>query len=281
MNKFIWLSSYPKSGNTWLRYLIANYFFNQKNLFDYKIISSIKSFPIDDVIEKISNKEELIKDPYKISQYWIQSQELMKIKSGNVAFLKNHNALVNINNNELTNEKISLAAIHIVRDPRDVAVSYANYKNLNYDKIIENMCSKNLRYEYKLNKNNFPKIEILGSWKFHYLSWKNGIPNIPRILIKYEDLVDDCFKVFYNVIYFLSKILKFEINEDKIKFCVNFANFKNLKNYEIQNGFYENDSNSSFFNSGKSGNWINILNKDQIKKIEEEFKDVMKSLDYL
>ena len=56
MNKIIWISSYPKSGNTWMRYLIANYFFNSERKFDQKIIKSIKKFPIDDLIKKIEKE---------------------------------------------------------------------------------------------------------------------------------------------------------------------------------------------------------------------------------
>ena len=110
MNKIIWISSYPKSGNTWMRYLIANYFFNSERIFNQKIIKNIKKFPMDVLLKKISTKNELIENPYNISKYWIKSQELMKIKKGNVAFLKNHNALVSINKQDFTNEK------HVTRD---------------------------------------------------------------------------------------------------------------------------------------------------------------------
>ena len=167
MNKIIWISSYPKSGNTWMRYLIANYFFNSERKFDQKIIGNVKKFPIDDLIKKISTKKELIENPYNISKYWIKSQELMKVIKGNVVFLKNHNALASINKNDLTNENHSLASIYIVRDPRDVVISYAKFKNLSYDKTIEQLCSKKLVYNLD-TKYNFPRIEILGSWKFHY-----------------------------------------------------------------------------------------------------------------
>ena len=70
MNKIIWISSYPKSGNTWMRYLIANYFFNSERIFNQKIIKNIKKFPMDDLVKKISTKKELIENPYNISKYY-------------------------------------------------------------------------------------------------------------------------------------------------------------------------------------------------------------------
>ena len=280
-NRIIWISSYPKSGNTWLRFFLANYFFNPLKIFDPKIISTIKKFPIDEEIEKIASAESIIKNPYDISKYWIESQSKMKTKDGNIVFLKNHNSLVNINNYEFTNELLSMCFIYIVRDPRDVVVSYAHYKNISYDKAIQHLCSKNLNYVYSLNNRSFPRVEILGSWKFHYISWRDGIPNIPRIIIKYENLIQNPYKNFYKIIEFLSKIMKLKINEHQIKLSIELSNFDNLKNYEKEKGFFENSSKNSFFRTGKSDNWKKELNNTQVNLIEKEFFSEMNELGYL
>ena len=280
MKKIIWISSYPKSGNTWVRYLIANYFFNSERKFDQKIIRYVKKFPLDDLIKKISTKKELIENPYNISKYWIKSQELMKVIKGNVVFLKNHNALVSINKKDFTNENHSLASIYIVRDPRDVVISYAKYRDLSYDRSIEQLCSKKLFYLID-KKMDFPRIEILGSWKFNYTSWRDGLPNVPKIIVKYEDLLENCYDHFYKVISFLSNILNFEINEDQIKFSVDISSFENLKQNENLNGFFESDGKTKFFRRGKYGNWKNELSNSQIKYIEKELNSEMKFLGYL
>ena len=280
MNKIIWISSYPKSGNTWMRYLIANYFFNSERIFDQKIIKTIKKFPLDDLIKKISTKKELIENPYNISKYWIKSQKLMKVIKGNVTFMKNHNALVSINRQDLTNENHSLASIYIVRDPRDVVISYAKYRGLSYDRSIEQVCSKKLFYLIDSN-NDFPGVEILGSWKFNYTSWRDGVPNMPKVIVKYENLLENCYDHFYKIISFLSTILNFKINEEQIKFCVDISSFKNLKKDENLNGFFENDGKSKFFRTGKSGNWKEELSNSQIKCIEKELNSEMKFLGYL
>ena len=78
MNKIIWISSFPRSGNTWMRYLIANYFLNAERKFDQKIIRYVKKFPLDDLIKKISTKKELIENPYNISKYWIKIKNLIQ-----------------------------------------------------------------------------------------------------------------------------------------------------------------------------------------------------------
>ena len=279
MSKIVWIASYPKSGNTWIRYLLGNYFFNENKNFNVDIISNLKKFHIDDKLLNSNALKILKENPYDVSKYWIKSQENLKVINGNVVFLKTHNALVNIDNNEFTNDDLSLAIIHIVRDPRDVSISYSKYRNLSLDETIKFMISKNLAY---VRKKNYPsEIEIIGSWGFHYNSWKNGIIKIPRIIIKYEDLVDNSFKAFSRVIEFLSNLMNFEINDDKIRTSINLSSFKNLKKYEELKLFKENQGSENFFRTGKYNNWIKELSYDQVKMIEDNLNAEMIDLGYL
>ena len=149
-----------------------------------------------------------------------------------------------------------------------------------YDKTIEFLCSKKLSYNLTPQP-DFPDIEILGSWKFHYISWRDGVPNMPKIIIRYEDLIKDSYSCFYKIINFLSKILNFKLDEEQIKFSVENSKFEKLQNNENKFGYIKNNSNTNFFHSGKIQQWKNILNKSQIKTIENKFKEEMKLLGYL
>ena len=282
MNKIIWIASYPKSGNTWLRYFLGNYYFNNKDNFEPEIIKNIKKFHLDKgLIKSNFHNQDFIKNPYNVSKYWIESQKKLEIKKGNVVFLKTHNALINIENNEFTNSDLTLAIIYIIRDPRDVVVSYSKYRHLDYDKTIEHMIGSKVNIPYVRDAKDASNIEITGSWAFHYNSWKDGISVIPRIIIKYEDLLSNSEKIFTNIIKFLSNIMKLEVNYKKIKSSNNLSKFTKLKNFEAKNNFFENNSSENFFRIGKSGNWKKELNKDQIKKIEDSFKIEMINLGYL
>ena len=183
------------------------------------------------------------------------------------------------NNNEFTNENLSLAIIHIVRDPRDVLISYSKYRGISIDDTIKFMLAKNLIYVQ--NKNNLSEVEIIGSWAFHYNSWRNGIIKIPRIIIKYEDLIDDCYKSFYKVIDFLSKLMSFEINDDKIISSIKLSQFENLKKSEELKLFIENQGTEKFFRTGKYRNWIKKLEHNQAKKIQDNLNAEMIELGYL
>ena len=282
MNKIIWIASYPKSGNTWLRYFLGNYYFNNKDNFEPQIIKNIKKFHLDkELIKSNFHNQEFIKNPYNVSKYWIESQKKLEIKKGNVVFLKTHNALINIENNEFTNSDLTLAIIYVIRDPRDVVVSYSKYRHLDYDKTIEHMIGSKAHVPFVRDAKDASNIEITGTWAFHYNSWKDGISVIPRIIIKYEDLLSNSEKIFTNLIKFLSNIMKLKVNYEKIKSSNNLSTFSNLKSFETKNNFFENNSSENFFRIGKSGNWKKELNKDQIKKIEDSFKIEMINLGYL
>ena len=129
MKKIIWISSYPKSGNTWMRFLISNYFFNRSNEFNFQIAdNNILMFPQLSLMKKIVNKKTIIENPLNVSKYWLDLQKEVNIEGGNVVFFKNHNALISIEKNDFTNMDLTLGAIYIVRDPRDVVISYAHYR---------------------------------------------------------------------------------------------------------------------------------------------------------
>ena len=281
MKKIIWISSYPKSGNTWMRFLISNYFFNNDNEFNFQIAdNNILMFPQLSLMKKIVDKKSIFENPFNISRYWLDLQKNVNIVGGNIVFFKNHNALISIDKNEFTNMDLTLGAICIVRDPRDVVISYAHYKNESYDKIISNLCDEKLFYNIN-SIDNFPYIEILGSWNYHYKSWKYGIPDMPRIIIKYEDLLENCFLQFNNTIDFLSKILNHKKDEKKIQFSVDNSQFNVLKNGEIKYGMETNKGKGSFFRSGTSGQWKNLLSNSQIKKIEDSCREGMLAFNYL
>ena len=194
-------------------------------------------------------------------------------------FFKNHNALVSIEGNEFTNTNYSLGIIYIVRDPRDVILSYLNFdNNLTISEGIKRINSKNLycnvSKKYPLN------VEILGSWKFYYTSWRDGVKKIPRIIIRYEDLINHTFETKLKIIKFLSKLINFEVDIEKIKFSIHQSDFQRLKKLENKFGFHNNKN--KFFNLGKINQWkYNKLSSEQIDCIINYSKEEMKELNYI
>ena len=278
MKKIIWISSYPKSGNTWVRYLLANYFFNTEMVFDKNIIRYISKFNLTENEKNFYTGNKLNLD--KLAKFWVPAQEKLNVVDGQVTFLKTHNANISLGKHNFTNEKLTIAVIYIVRDPRDVVVSGVNYFDTSYDEVIDNMCNKKFcTFRNKVNQSN---IDVVSTWDVHFRSWINKMPNIPKILIKYEDLIKDTEYVFMNTIRSLSKILNFQIDEQKIQFCIENSKFEKLSTMEDKDGFKENlGSNQKFFRKGKIGEYESKMTKNQINFINDRFFDLMRYLKYL
>ena len=48
-----------------------------------------------------------------------------------------------------------------------------------------------------------------------------------------------------------------------------------------ENSFYDDGKKIKFFNSGKEGNWKNVLSKEILLSIEKKFEREMKELEYI
>mgnify|MGYP000402694616 FL=1 len=274
----VWIASFPKSGNTWLRAFLCSYLYTNPddNNFDFGLFKNILRFPNSKQYEDIGIKPKNFED---VAKNWIAAQE--KINSNKkINFLKTHNAFGGLENSPFTNKKNTLGAIYLVRDPRDVLVSYSRHLELSIDKTLELV----LEDDHKgwLNENKKDVIgEIRGSWAQNYNSWKSF--NLSeKIIIKYEDLIKDPFNTFSNVIKYLNKLFGLEINNEKIKKCIEITDFNKLKKLEIKSGFVENyNKKEPFFNIGKSDQWQNILDEKIISKLEQKFNREMRELKYI
>ena len=176
-----------------------------------------------------------------------------------------------MDNHKFTNKETTLLFIYLIRDPREVLVSYANHSNVSINEIIDSFIAEDSLLKFKMDS--------LINWRLHYKSWKSFV-SVPRIFIKFEDLIENPKIVFGKLLNFLSQYIDISINHIKIENSIKLTKFENLKKLEINNGFTEAQENR-FFNTGKKDTWKTLLNAHQIKKIENAFKEEMTELGYL
>ena len=238
-----------------------------------------------------SNLDNKVNYQEKISKNWIEAQKIIN-KDKKIHLLKTHNALCNINGNNFTDSFNTAGVIYITRDPRNIITSLANHYKFGLDEAFNFLSNKRkIIFPTELKSNNKKKsiqddFNFLGDWSFHYKSWKN-IDYCPIKIIRYEDILDNTNKTFTSIIKFLSQFIKLKIDEKKIKNTLNTTSFQVLKKMEIDEGFDEarynpSDKNkSTFFNLGKDNNWKNFLDKKMIDKINMNFENEMKELNYL
>ena len=271
----IWLASYPKSGNTWLRSLLATYYFSRDGLFNFDILRNIDQFPSSTYFKKY---KDLFLKPESTSKYWILEQKRIN-QYNKLKFFKTHNALCKIDNNSFTNSENTLGAIYIIRDPRKVVSSLAHHYQIDNDQAFKFMqTEKNAIYQKEDNR--YLGFNALFSWKFHTLSWIE-CKKFPVLTIRYEDLENETFLTFKKVFNFINDITKSKksFDREKAKKTIRSCEFKKMQKLELENGFEEamikKDTNEriKFFNLGKKNNYKELLDSKLIDKMNFSFQD--------
>ena len=278
----IWLASYPKSGNTWVRSIITSLLYSEDGNFEFSLIGKIDQFPekkyFKDLIKDFS-------DFHEIFNNWIIAQDKINL-DGKIKIFKTHQGKYTINNNNFTNSDNTLAVIYIVRDPRTLIKSISNHYSCSMNEAFDFLIHPQLMGDGKSFKEKKDGIyNILGRWDEHYRSWTNNKKNL--LLIKYEDLIKDTGVELKKIIKFLQKYLTFQVDENKIKNILRTTSFKSLKDMENQGKFDEQVINKkdgkkvSFFNLGPQNIWQENLKKEIVSEIEKNFNHTMKELKYL
>ena len=271
----MWLASYPKSGNTWVRALLTNYLYNEnykENAFSK--LDMIKSFPQKYAFKGIVDELELEKNYMVLFKYFIEAQKKIN-QDKNLQIIKTHNICGSVNNFEFTDKENTLGSIYILRDPRSVAVSYAYHANISFEKSVEIMLD-----EKRITLHNKIYPEARSSWKIHLRSWLNH--PMPKIIIKYEELEKNTHECFKSILIFINKFIKkkIDINDQKILNAVQNCSFENLSKLENELGFVEKGKNVNFFRKGKTDEWKTVLSSELISKIEQEFSEELKEFKY-
>jgi len=290
----VWLASYPKSGNTWLRSIIGQFFekdFNEDKVFERS--KKIRVYPskIDYLkIDKIFNSKVFLQEQKKeildkTIINWSLSQAKINLNN-DTNYFKTHNMLCKINVNDklypFTDLENTIGVIHIVRDPRNILTSLKNHFSFVDDESALRFMM-NEDQTTGLDENKIP--QLISSCKNHYNSWKRFPKN--NILFKYEDLLFDTKNQILRLANYVNNFTKISISDYDIDKIIINTSFKNLKRLEGQGKFNEGSINKktgetkTFFKMGVKNDWKKLLNEDSRSLIEKKFKDEMIELGYL
>jgi len=283
----VWLASYPKSGNTWVRSFLSSLIFTEYGEVDFDSMKKLSQYPKR---SHFTGLLENLEDLNSLSKNWISSQKRINLDN-KIRFFKTHHVMCNFGKNSFTNYENTFGVIQIVRDPRNVITSILNYFNKkNYDeakqflfdeKKIVGIDLTNIHKE-KLKDNNM--ITLISSWKTHYNSWKNFKKNY--LLIKYENLINEPHIEFGKIRHYLEIKLGLTFSDKKFNEAIESNSFKKLKNIENLKGFSENifgdlKKKTNFFNLGPENDFNKFLDNKTREEIEIFFSNEMKELKYI
>jgi len=281
----IWLASYPKSGNTYVRAFLSAYYFSENGQFDFSQISNIDQFPHEKFFKQRVNSIS------EASKQWVTIQREIN-KDKKIRFFKTHSFLGNYQNNEFTSPETTLGAVYIVRDPRNVLTSLKNHYSFDDDKALEMITDKSR--SLMSNNGSHASLNFISSWAENYLSWLKD-NRFRRLFVKYEDLITNKYETFRDIIVFTNTLMnKVEgVNKSKLQKAIETTNFNVLKKKEISETFdgsessfknwrkFHSENKNLFFNLGPENDWKRILEKKISSQIENSFDQEMKRLGYL
>ena len=273
MGAIIWLASYPKSGNTWLRVFLHNLLRNPN---EPAGINSLNQFCLGEDGAALYNSL----DPRPLSA--LTSAEIMALRpkvhelltkaSADSVFVKTHNLLGEAEGSPLVNMECTAGAIYLVRNPLDVVISYAHHFGLGLDDAIEH-----LNYAGAgTPTTDMVARQFYGTWSMHVASWTQ-VPFPARHVVRYEDMIENPLDTFRGVAGFLG----LDPPPDRLQRAVANSSFEQLQSQEDEEGFVERSQYSRFFRSGRIGQWREDLSEDQVKQVVSDHRDQMEHFGYV
>lgn len=264
LRRIIWLASYPKSGNTWMRSLLAHYFMPPGKAPD---INNLRNFTTADVRQDFYDTAN--GGPYKGTGLddWMrvrdQALRLIAQSRPNHHFVKTHCQTIRLEGQDIIPPEVTSGGIYLIRNPFDLAPSFARHQLADIDTAIERMCNPDTVMGTPTGI-----FEVLGRWDDHVHSWTSA-PGLKRRVIRYEDLL---LKPAREMRGLLEVFLGQKVDGAKLARAIKATAFDKMQKQEREQGFTEKpEGMANFFAKGQAGVWKDDLTPAQVGRIREAF----------
>ncbi len=271
----LWLASYPKSGNTWVRLFLA-------------ALERVPDLATMAGPSRGATARSLLQRALDISLVGLSSAEIEALRplayrhlaarnAGAPWVLKAHDCYRDTQGGgPLFPPEATAHCLHLVRDPRDVCLSLAAHSAVTVDRAIAVMADPEHAPRVGSGANGDLVSEIWGSWSGHAQSWLEA--PIARLTLRYEDLLADPITAFTAV----ARVCSLDASAEVIAEAVERTRFDQLVAQESVSGFLERPAAlPRFFRKGRAGQWMEALSPGQAARIERDHGAMMLRLGYL
>ena len=254
MSGIVWLASYPKSGNTWLRVLLTNYLRDTGEPADINNLLGGPAAGSRERFDEWAGVEGSALDANVVDRLRPQVYRSVARDADDTLFMKVHDAWARVDTGEpMFPADVTLGAIYVIRNPLDLAGSCAHHWGTSIEAAVERMCGG--------SAGRLPGLpgqlrQQVGSWSHHVRSWVDDSGG-PVHVVRYEDLSADPCRAFGGVV--MSCGLDYD--QERVKNAVAFSSFAELQRQEGSAGFGERSTAApgGFFRRGEVGSWHDEL----------------------
>jgi hypothetical protein len=279
MAKIVWLASYPKSGNTWMRVLLTNYLRNADTPAD---INKLDGGPIASArlwFDEWAGIEASCLSDTVIERLRPDVYRCIARDASKTLYMKVHDAWSRTERGEgLFPADVTAGVIYILRNPLDMAASCAHHWGVSVEKAVDNMCNDKYASSRSMGGLSDQLRQRMFSWSDHVRSWLDE-SGLPVHVVRYEDLLRAPEPVFGQVVRFCG--LPFDTA--RVHKAVTFSGFSELQRQEKEKGFRERSvaAPGPFFRRGQAGSWHDELPPELADRLIEAHGTMMKRFGYL
>ena len=274
----VWLASYPRSGNTWLRALLTNYLEGSEHPASISALAGGPSTILREVFDEYLGVSSSDLTPEELLRHRPRLHELLAADLPRPSFVKVHDACLRVPGSALLfPPSATLGAIYLVRNPLDVAVSYAHFWNWPVARGVAELNRPEAALSSPRRGIHEMLPQRLSTWSGHAASWLDQ-RDLPVHAVRYEDLLADTAAVFGAVLRFAG----LEPEPGRLARAVEHARFDRLRAQEERSGFHEKPRTARFFfRSGRAGAWREALAQEQVRTLVDAHGPLMERFGYL
>ncbi len=259
--RLTWIASYPKSGNTWVRAFLLNYLAPAGAtvpLNDIKAIPIASSRPLFD--HALGCESDLLL-PHEIPVLRSAWYDLIAHRQPG-HFFKVHDQY----DPQLHTPANTSFVLYLIRNPWDVAVSYAAHRGGSVADTIPVLADETYVASRSTAERQPQLPQFYGSWSGHVSSWVDQNA-IPVHVTRYEDLLASPCPTFAALL----QACGYSIDEARLHAAIEACSFANLRAQEDATGFHEKPATAEkFFRQGRVGAWRDVLTPDQFGQIAHD-----------
>jgi hypothetical protein len=274
MRRINWIASYPKSGNTWVRAIVDRIVHPERPLDINALGNTAPSF--SGLTQKFVESKDIRLSgsaPGEVRRWWPQVQQQICETSDHEIFLKTHNVAAKFDSGPFPDPGSTASAIYILRDPRDVALSYAYHYKMTLGLAIVALTTSSA---FNIKQEQLGLTELLMSWGEHVFGW-TSLKSCPLLVLRYEDLLANPTDGVRSIAKFLDKPLA----PDQVADIVAATAFEQLKGQEKAKGFKESVRPDGFFRVGTSGQWREVKDQSVFAPLIDKNARMMRRHGYL